>query len=87
MIPDAVVQHADIGRKILRTGRAVRIEEKQRFARSLESAASESPVGNLIMLIGRHHIVDILRIVSAVYSLSHANKLLGLSKSTTLKLI
>ena len=75
VVADPVMYDAHIGRKIGGTGTAVGIEKEQGIVDPQQPAACHGPVHDIIMLLGRCHIVHILRIVAAAYGFPHADKL------------
>ena len=75
VVADSVMYDAHIGREISGTGAAVGVEKEQRIVNSQQSAACHGPVHDIIMLLRRCHIVDILRVIPPAYGFPHAHKL------------
>ena len=75
MVSDPVMYYPDSCRKICRAGVAVGIEEKKRLIHALQPAAVQSPVHDVVMLLGGRHVVDVLGIVLASDGFPHAYKL------------
>ena len=75
MIAYPVMYNPDPCWKVCRAGVAVGIEEEQRLVLPLKPASVQSPVHDVIVLLGRCHIVDILGIVLSAYGFAHAHEL------------
>ena len=75
VVADPVMYDAHVGRKIGRTGAAVGIEKEQGIVDSKQPAACHGPVHDIIMLLGRCHVIDVLRIIAAAYGFTHTDKL------------
>lgn len=78
MIADAVVDHADLAREVGGAAVAVGIEKEQRFVNAYQPAAVQRPVDDVVMLLCRGHVVDVLRVVAAADRFPHAHELPGL---------
>lgn len=75
MVSDPVMYYPDSCRKICRAGVAVWVKEKKRLVHALQPAAVQSPVHNVVMLLGGCHVVDILSVIPAADGLPHAYEL------------
>lgn len=75
VITDSIMYDAHIGREEGRTGIAVGIKKEQRIVNPQKSPACHGPVHDIIVLLRRCHVVDILRIIAAAYGFPHADKL------------
>jgi len=81
MISYTVVNDAYTGWKVRGTCAAVRVEKEKRMVHTLQPASRQRPVHNIIVLLSRSHVVDILGIILTAYSFTHADKLLGMNSS------
>ena len=75
MVTYPVMYNPDSCGKVCRAGITVGIKEEQRLVYSLKPASVQSPVHDVIVLLGRCHVVDILGIVLPAYSFPHAYEL------------
>lgn len=78
MIVYAIVYHADSRRKIRRASRVIRIMKEQRMVNSRQPSAGYRPVRDIVMLLSRRHVIDVLRIISSTYRLPHTCELTAL---------
>lgn len=79
MIADAVVDHADLAREVGGAAVAVGIEKEQRFVNACQPAAVQRPVHDIVMLLCRGHVIDVLRVVAAADRFPHAHELPGVA--------
>lgn len=75
MIPDSIMNNADISREIRRALRTVRIKIKNGVADRAEPSSAQRPVNDSVMLIGGVHIDYILGIIYSPNRGAHAHKL------------
>lgn len=75
MVTYPVMYNPDSCGKVCRAGITVGIKEEQRLVYSLKPASVQSPVHDVIVLLGRCHVVDILGVILSAYCLTHTNEL------------
>ena len=75
MVPYPVMYNPDPCWKVCRACIAIGLEEKKGLIHALQSASVQRPVHDVIMFLGRGHIVDVLGIILPAYSFPHAYEL------------
>ena len=63
MVSHADNKVSDLRRKIIPTGGRIRIKEPQRLPEICQPVAGYSPVGNIVMLLRRVHVIYILQVL------------------------